>query len=165
MKKWHVVILAVLFLGISSIFVFGANPLPMDPARGHHDPEAFNGPMAPEGLPGFFGPASPSGPLRHLDLSKEQLHLINDLINRSRRETRDLRYDLAQKHIEMLKLFTDPKVDDDTLIAREKELSGLHQKLHDKMARIMIEGRKILTPEQLDKLDQIPLQWPGFMDR
>jgi hypothetical protein len=29
----------------------------------------------------------------------------------------------------------------------------------------MIEGRKILTPEQLDKLDQIPLYWPGFMDR
>ena len=162
MRKWHVVILAVFFSGISSIFVFGANTLPVDPPKGHHGPEVFNGPMALGGLPVVFGPPSLSGPLGHLDLSKDQLDKINELINRSRRETRDLRYDLAQKQIEMLKLFTDPTVDDTTLLAKEKELSSLHQKLHDKMARMMIEGRKILKPEQLDKLDRMPPHWPGF---
>jgi hypothetical protein len=41
-------------------------------------------------------------------------------------------------------------------------MSALRQKLHDKMAQMMIEGRKILTPEQLQKLDRSGMG-PGGM--
>ncbi len=77
-------------------------------------------------------------------------------------ETRDLRYDMAQKRLEMRKLFMDPKTDDATLLAKQKEMSALRQKLQDKMAQMMIEGRKILTPEQLQKLDRMGMG-PGGM--
>ncbi len=69
-------------------------------------------------------------------------------------DTKDLRYEMAEKRLEMQKLFTDPKANDATLLAKQKEMSTLRQKLQDKMAQMMIEGRKILTPEQLQKLDR-----------
>ena len=55
------------------------------------------------------------------------------------------------------------KTDDATLLAKQKEMSGLRQKLQDKMAQMMIEGRKILTPEQLQKLDRMGMGSGGGM--
>jgi hypothetical protein len=69
---------------------------------------------------------------------------------------------MAQKRLEVRKLFMDPKTDDATLLAKQKEMSALRQKLQDKMAQMMIEGRKILTPEQLQKLDRMGMG-PGGM--
>ena len=86
---------------------------------------------------------------------KSRLTKMRELRDRFYNETRDLRYDMAQKRLEMRKLFMDPKTDDATLLAKQKEMSGLRQKLQDKMAQMMIEGRKILTPEQLQKLDRM----------
>jgi Spy/CpxP family protein refolding chaperone len=56
----------------------------------------------------------------------------------------------------MRKLFTDPKTDDATLLAKQEEISKLRQQLSDKKAGMKIEWRKILTPEQIAKLDRIP---------
>jgi hypothetical protein len=53
----------------------------------------------------------------------------------------------------MWKLFTDPKTGDSTLLAKQKEISALRRKLSDRMAQMMIEGRKILTPDQRNRLD------------
>jgi Spy/CpxP family protein refolding chaperone len=56
----------------------------------------------------------------------------------------------------MRKLFTDPKTDDETLLAKQKEISELRHQLSDKKDAMKIEWRKILTPEQIAKLDKIP---------
>jgi hypothetical protein len=77
---------------------------------------------------------------------------------------------MAIKRLEMKKLFTDPKTDDATLLAKQKELSALRQQMSDKIAQMMIEGRKILTPEQIMKLDRLPmgaawLMGPGMRSR
>jgi Spy/CpxP family protein refolding chaperone len=56
----------------------------------------------------------------------------------------------------MRKLFTDPKTDDATLLAKQKEISKLRQQLSEKKAGMKVEWRKILTPEQIAKLDSIP---------
>jgi Spy/CpxP family protein refolding chaperone len=90
----------------------------------------------------------------HLNLSKEQIDKMREIKNRYYTETRDMRYDLAQKRLEMRKLFTDSKTDDATLLGKQKELSTLRLKLMDKKAQMMIEKRKVLTPEQLQKLDR-----------
>jgi hypothetical protein len=50
------------------------------------------------------------------------------------------------------------------LIAKQKDISALQQQLIDKRAQMMIEDRKILTPEQIAKFDQMPFV-PGFMER
>ena len=93
---------------------------------------------------------------KHLNLSNEQLARMKELKNRFHADTRDLKYNLEIKRIEMRKLFTDPKTDDKTLLAKQKEISELRQQLSDKKAQMKIEWRKILTPEQIAKLDKMP---------
>jgi len=92
----------------------------------------------------------------HLNLTDQQLAKMKELRNRFHADTRDLRYDLKIKRVEMSKLFTDPKTDDETLLAKQKEISGLRQQLSEKKALMKIEWRKILTPEQIAKLDKMP---------
>ena len=96
---------------------------------------------------------------KFLNLSDEQLAKMKDLRSSFHNDTRDLKYNLAIKRIEMRKLFTDPKTDDETLLAKQKEISELRQQLSDKKAQMKIEWRKILTPEQIAKLDKMPHKW------
>jgi Spy/CpxP family protein refolding chaperone len=93
---------------------------------------------------------------KHLNLSDQQLTKMKELKSSFRNDTRDLRYNLAIKRIEMRKLFTDPKTDDATLIAKQKEISNLRQQMSDKKAEMKLKWRKILTSEQIAKLDRIP---------
>ena len=99
----------------------------------------------------------------YLGLTHAQINKCRDLRNRFYRETRDLRYDFFQKQLEMRKIFADPKASEAALLEKEKELSPLRQRLMDKVAQTIIEGRKILTPEQIERLDQLPL-WSSGMD-
>ena len=93
---------------------------------------------------------------KYLGLSDEQLAKMKELRNNFRNDTRDLRYNLAIKRLEMRKLFTDPKTDDEALLAKQNEISKLRQQLSDKKAQMKLEWRKILTPEQIAKLDRMP---------
>jgi len=93
---------------------------------------------------------------KHLNLSDKQLASMKELRNSFHNDTRDLRYNLEIKRIEMRKLFTDPKTDDAILLAKHKEISELRQQLSEKKAQMRIEWRKILTPEQIMKLDKMP---------
>ncbi|HUK99926.1 MAG TPA: Spy/CpxP family protein refolding chaperone [Nitrospirota bacterium] len=93
---------------------------------------------------------------KYLGLSDEQLAKMKELRDSFRNDTRDLRYNLAIKRLEMRKLFTDPKTDDATLLAKQKEISKLRQQLSDKKAAKKIAWRGILTPEQIAKLDRMP---------
>jgi Spy/CpxP family protein refolding chaperone len=96
-----------------------------------------------------------------LNLTAEQKDKMRELRNRHHAATRDLRYDLAQKRLEMRRLFTDPKTSDQVLLAKEREISALRQKLFDTRAQMKIEWRSILTPEQIQKLDEVPHRGRG----
>ena len=65
----------------------------------------------------------------YLGLTQAQIFKCRDLRNRFYRETRDLRYDLFQKQLEMRKLFADPKATEVKLLEKEKELGPLRQRL------------------------------------
>ena len=93
---------------------------------------------------------------KQLNLSDEQLTKMKELRNNFRNDTRDLRFNLSIKRIEMRKLYTDPKTGDATLLAKQKEISKLRQQLSDKKSVMKVEWRKILTPEQIEKLDRLP---------
>ena len=56
----------------------------------------------------------------------------------------------------MRKLFTDPKADQAALLAKERELAALRQKLTEIRVQASLEWRSILTPEQIQKLDRMP---------
>jgi hypothetical protein len=81
---------------------------------------------------------------------------MKELRKSVRNDTRDLRCNLAIKRLEMRKLFTDLKTDDETLLAKQKEISELRQQLLDKKAGMKVEWRKIITSGQIAKLDGIP---------
>lgn len=93
----------------------------------------------------------------YLGLSKEQKEKMKELKMRQHDATRDLKYELAQKALEMKKLYTDPKTDDATLLAKQKELQAVLFKLIEKRGEMRLEFRKILTPEQIKKLDRMPM--------
>jgi Spy/CpxP family protein refolding chaperone len=69
-------------------------------------------------------------------------------------DTHDLRYNIREMRVEMRKLFTDPKAADVTLLAKQKELQTMVVKLMDRRAQMKVEWRRVLTPEQIGKLDQ-----------
>jgi Spy/CpxP family protein refolding chaperone len=171
MKKCFVLITALFFVSVATV-VFAQGPSAAaggPPAKGGAEsfrgPGPYGGPAGPEGSHPGWGHWS-HGRFGHgewLGLSKEQIEKMKALRDRFFSETRDLRYETAQKRLEMRKLFMDPKTDDATLLAKQKEMSALRQKLADKMAQMMIEGRKILTPEQLQKLDRMGMGAMGGM--
>jgi Spy/CpxP family protein refolding chaperone len=78
---------------------------------------------------------------------------MRDLHTRYYMETRGLRYDLMIGRLELIRLFLDPKADSTAILAKQGQVSALRQKLSDAMARMMVDARAILTPEQIQKLD------------
>jgi len=131
--KFFFIVIAVLI--VSAVVVLPTYALQTDKKPGSHKEFCFK---------------------NHLNLTDQQLAKMKELRNRFRADTRDLRYDLKIKRVEMRKLFTDPKTDDETLLAKQKEISELRQQLSEKKGQMKIEWRKILTPAQIAKLDRMP---------
>lgn len=137
MKKASIIILVALM--ISAAAVVSAYTLQPDERTDSHKEFSFK---------------------KYLDLSDEQLAKMKELRKSFHNDTRDLRYNLAIKRLEMRKLFTDPKTDDATLLAKQKEINTIRSQRDDKSAQMKIEWRKILTPEQITKLDRMrPPRW------
>ncbi|MHB8109950.1 MAG: Spy/CpxP family protein refolding chaperone [Syntrophorhabdaceae bacterium] len=104
-----------------------------------------------------FGPGGPGGGMKGfggngVNLSKEQQDKMWQLREKFNSDTSALRYELFQKRTELRTLFADPKVADATILAKEKEVNALMQKMHDKMIRFKLDQRKIYTPEQLKQM-------------
>ena len=147
MKKLYVSALAVFFVALATV-VLAAQP---------------DGRPAPGGPAGFHAPGHPHHEFgSFLNLSKEQMDKMFQVTTKYQDEVRQTRYDLFQKRLNARKLFTDPKADNATILAKEKEISALQQKIHDRMVQMRLEQRNILTPEQLQKLNEAPM---GFGPR
>lgn len=158
MKKFYVILCAMLFLGLTTT-VFAAPP---DAPAGQdspqvaekHHPQHFDRNDRMHGHGSMEFQEHPIGFRfsHHLKLTPEQSEKMKEVRNRFWSDTHDLKYDLDIKKLELEKLFTDPKTDNATLLAKEKELNALRLKLMDKMAEMKIEWRKVLTPEQIRML-------------
>ncbi len=59
---------------------------------------------------------------------------------------------LVAKKLELRSLWTDPKSDPEAIVVKEKELRDLQNQMREKVIRVMLEARKILTSEQLAKV-------------
>ena len=137
MKKFYLVLLALLLVRLTTV-VFAAPPDP--------------GQAGPHGFQKHhrfhkFGPC--------LNLTQEQRDKMKEIRTRFQADTHDLKYDIRIRKLEVRKLFTDPKTDDATLLAKEKELNARKAQFMDKKAEMKVEWRKILTPEQIQMLDRI----------
>ena len=138
MKKFYGVVVAVfLVLFATSVFAVG-------PGAGYG-----------AGCGAGYG-AGPQG----IDLSKDQQDKMWQLREKFNNDTSALRYEMFQKRTELRTLFADPKATEAQILAKEKEVNTVMQKMHDRMVRFKLDQRKIYTPEQLKQIGE--RGGPGF---
>ena len=111
--------------------------------------------------PGFGRGNNPNclGGFDQLNLTAEQKTKLNDLREKTWKETVTLRNEMQTKRLELRTLWTNPNPDKDKILAKQKEMSDLRNTLQAKMTDSRLEARKVLTPEQAA---QVATQGPGM---
>jgi len=120
---------------------------------------AFGGPRDDRGPGPGYGPDNGRGHgycneagLRRLNLTDEQKTKIEALATASQKEIRPLREKMFDKSVELRRLWLKENPDKDKILAVQKEVRTLRDKLEDKATALRFEIRKVLTPEQQEKL-------------
>lgn len=91
-----------------------------------------------------------------LNLTQEQINELRKIRKRYFNELQNLRKEIFQKRIELKNLYLDKNVNEMAILNKQKELMELRQKLEEKRMNLMLEERKILTPEQVEMLNRLP---------
>jgi Spy/CpxP family protein refolding chaperone len=103
---------------------------------------------------------------KKLNLTDEQKTKIEALHTAHRKEIRPLKEKMFDKSVELRREWLKVNPDKDKITAAQKELRILRDKLEDKFTALHFEIRKVLTPEQNEKLaDSHWDRGPGFGPR
>jgi Spy/CpxP family protein refolding chaperone len=103
---------------------------------------------------------------KKLNLSDEQKTKIETLISENRKVMRPIREKMFDKSVVLRRLWLQANPDKDKIYAAQKELRTLRDQMQDKITAMRLEIRKVLTPEQNEKLANS--RWgrgPGFGPR
>jgi len=92
---------------------------------------------------------------KRLNLTLEQKAKFQELRRKFIGENAQLIGELVAKRLELRSLWTDPKADSQAILAKEKELRDLQNRMKDKIIQYRLEARNSLTPEQIEKLGLI----------
>jgi Spy/CpxP family protein refolding chaperone len=117
-------------------------------------------------VPAFaFGPGGCSGDgpggdrdyhrdkiFKKLNLSEEQKTKVEALISENQKAIRPLREKMFDKSVELRRLWLQANPDKDKITAAQKELRTLRDKKEDKATALRFAIRKVLTPEQNEKM-------------
>lgn len=87
-----------------------------------------------------------------LNLSAEQKAKIEALKLAHRKEIRPIREKMFDKSVALRRMWLQTNPDKDKILALQKEVRGLRDQLEDKAVAHKLEIRKVLTPEQREKL-------------
>ncbi len=96
-----------------------------------------------------------------LGLSSEQVSQLQALREEGFKEVEPIREKLLAKKMELRLLWGTANPDQAQISAKQRELNELMAQLQEIMTRHRLEARKILTPEQQQKL--LSLGWGGGM--
>ena len=122
---------------------------------------AFGGPRNDGGC-GYCNDAG----LRRLNLTDEQKTKIEALTAANQKEIRPIREKMFDKSVALRRLWLQPDPDKDKIIALQKEVRTLRDQVQDKSTLLRFEIRKVLTPEQKEKLASFGWgRGPGFGPR
>ena len=99
---------------------------------------------------------------KRLNLTPEQKVKFRELRRKFIRETAQLRGELLTKKLELRLLWTDPKANSQAILAKERELRDLQNRMRDKIIQQKLEFRSSLTPEQIEKLGMMRWRHHGF---
>jgi Spy/CpxP family protein refolding chaperone len=92
------------------------------------------------------------GQAKRLNLTPEQKARFQELRRKFIVENAQLIGGLVAKRLELRSLWTDPKADSQAILAKERELRDLQNRMKDKVIQYRLEARNSLTPEQIEKL-------------
>lgn len=98
-----------------------------------------------------YGPCREAG-LERLNLTDNQKAKIEALQDDNYKATRLLREKIFDKSVELRRLWLQANPDKDKIAAAQKELRTLRNEMEDKVTALRLEIRKVLTPEQNEKL-------------
>jgi Spy/CpxP family protein refolding chaperone len=97
---------------------------------------------------GFGGPGNCPQGYGQLNLTPEQQTKLNELQEKHWKDTVTLRNEMQTKRLELQTLWSSPNPDKDKILAKQKELNDLRNKMQAKGTDFRLEARKVLTPEQ-----------------
>lgn len=91
-----------------------------------------------------------------LNLSQEQCKKIQQLADRFRNDSAVIRARIMEKRIELMKVSENPKTDPHNINKIERELNELEHEFARKAQRTEAEQRRVLNPEQINKMRDVP---------
>jgi Spy/CpxP family protein refolding chaperone len=155
MKTMYVVICAAFLVLAVSVLASPGEPMDGPYCPGAFQRETPGRPQPMEAPPPMMGPHPMAGPQQfaRLNLSKEQMDKMWQLEEKLHSDTGTIRYEVFQRETELKKLFMDPKAEDAAILIKQKELNAAKEKVDVKMMEFMLAQKKILTAEQLKKID------------
>jgi len=95
---------------------------------------------------------SDMGALSKLNLTDEQTAKINALRETHLKDIKPLRDKMFSKRGELRLLWLQTNPDQEKILAEQREIRALRDKMQDKMTTYRLEVLKVLTPEQKEKL-------------
>jgi len=105
--------------------------------------------------PGWMYGEKAWGHDKGLNLTPEQKEKFQDLRRKFIAENAQLVGGIAAKRLELRSLWTNPKADLTAILAKERELRDLQNRMRDKVIQYRLEARNSLTPEQIEKLGKV----------
>lgn len=90
--------------------------------------------------------------LERLNLTDDQKAKVEALQGANDKATKPLREKIFDKSVELRKLWLQANPDKDKITAAQQELRTLRNEMEDKVTALRLEIRKVLTPEQNEKL-------------
>ncbi len=104
--------------------------------------------MGPGIGPGYYRDAA----WAKLNLSDEQKTKIEALVTANRKEIRPVGEKMFDKSVELRRLWLQENPDKEKILALQKEVRMLRDQVEDKSTLLRLEIRKLLTPEQQEKM-------------
>lgn len=94
----------------------------------------------------------PGAAVAGLNLTPEQTQKMQALRETHWKEIAPLQNELITKRIELRSLWSQPTPDREKILAKQKEVNVLREKIQEKATKHRLEMRQILTPDQQAKL-------------
>jgi Spy/CpxP family protein refolding chaperone len=141
----------LIVLGIVAFCLLTVTYAPAQGMPGFHSPPGPPNPPCPRGVPG-----------KEPSLTPEQQTKFQELTQKFNEETAALKGSLLGKRLELQALWSNPKTEPDTLMAKEREMRDLQNQMDEKSLQHKLEIRKLLTPEQISQFGQSMGRVPFF---
>lgn len=145
-------------IALAALFVVGAISIAISQGYGRRDREFLHEPgydlRMGLGRGAKFGPCLGYGPgmanwtPAGINFTEEQLEKLQSLRTDFFEETLELRNQIQVKAMELRKLWTADELDDETILAKTREVSKLREQLQEKAIRHRLGVANVLTKEQ-----------------